>query len=170
MRIAEMRELQSAQSVLTMSPDTTVLEAAEVMAATNNGAAIIAQNSKILGIFTERDLLIRVVAPGKDPARIALSDVMTPDVITASLNEQVVEAISRIDKAPFRHLPVLDDEGNVAGMITEGDFAAYTFSEAIQRTAEATKENVSAWYQPFLILTAIAVYTFVIIMMVRYWI
>ena len=73
-------------------------------------------------------------------------------------------------RPPFRHLPVLDDEGNVAGMITEGDFAAYTFSEAIHRTAETTKEAVTAWYQPFLILLAIAVYTLVIIMMVRYWI
>jgi CBS domain-containing protein len=169
MRIADMQEFHDVQSILTMAPEATVQEAATAMAATNNDAAIVARNSKILGIFTERDLLSRVVAPGKNPAELRLQDVMTKDVITARLNEQVAEAIGRIDKAPFRHLPVLDESGNVAGLINERDFAAYTFHKALHRTAETVREDVSAWYQPFLILLAIAVYTFIIVAMVSNW-
>lgn len=170
MLIADMPEMKRAPAVLTMPPESSVRDAAAAMAAAGTNAVIVTRNSHIDGIFTERDLLNKVVAQSQDPSQLRLSDVMTRDVVTAQMNDQVAEALQLIDKASFRHMPVVDEQGHLTGMITEHDFATYTFGEAMHRAAATTKAAMTAWYQPFLIALSVAIYTVSVIAIAAYWI
>jgi len=167
MKISDMNEFKTAQDIVTAKPTDTVANTVQSMARANKGAAVVTNDEGgVAGVFTERDLLAEVIAQNKDPAKIAVSDVMTTDVITARADEFVADAINRIGDAPFRHFPILDAEGKITGILTERDFAAYTLSQALTRAAESTKETVSSWYQPFLIIAAAIIYTALIVFLV----
>lgn len=100
--------------------DETVHAAAVRMAEDVCSSILICDGGKLLGIFTERDLLARVVAPGLDPTRTRLGEVMTADPDTIDANEPVIEAIRRMDEFSYRHLPVMEN-GEVLGVISMRD-------------------------------------------------
>jgi CBS domain-containing protein len=106
--------------VIIASPQTTVLEASKMMAEGNVGSVIIKTDESPLGIFTERDLLKRVVAKGKDPAETPLGDVMTSPVKSVSLRTSVRDCSEQITAEHIRHLAVVE-EGALVGMISFRD-------------------------------------------------
>jgi CBS domain-containing protein len=98
----------------------TVRTAVEEMAEHGCGSILVCDGGKLRGIFTKRDLLVRVVAAGRDAARTKLAEVMTREPDTIDGSEPVVEAVRRMDECCYRHLPVL--EGNrLLGVITLRD-------------------------------------------------
>jgi CBS domain-containing protein len=108
------RELVAAPSL------TPVLEAAIRMRDEGVGALCVVDEGRLVGIFSERDLMTRVVVPGKDPRRTTLEEVMTADVVTAALDETRRQCLDRMREERFRHLPILD--GNqVVGMVSMRD-------------------------------------------------
>jgi CBS domain-containing protein len=109
--------------VIEAGPKVTVHEAARRMAERACGSILVTEDSRLLGIFTEHDLLNRVVVPGLDPATTSLADVMTSDPETIGADEPVGDAIRRMDEGSFRHLPVLD-RGRVLGIISVRDIPA----------------------------------------------
>jgi CBS domain-containing protein len=84
------------------------------------GSVLVMQGERLLGIFTERDLLVRVVAADLDPMATRLDEVMTKDVETIGAEEPVREAIRRMDEGCFRHLPVVLG-GRVLGVLSSRD-------------------------------------------------
>lgn len=92
----------------------TALDAAREMTAKNVGALVVLDGDKLVGIFTERDLMKRVVAPGKDPARTQVGDEMTEKVALGTPGMTVEEAFRTMKKAKCRHLPIVDDGRLVA--------------------------------------------------------
>ena len=98
----------------------TVAEVAKSMAAQNVGAILILDDSRLGGIFSERDLMTRVVVPGKDPAKTMVENVMSVDIATIDEGATVEQAMTLMRDHGCRHLPVLS-EGNVAGMISMRD-------------------------------------------------
>ena len=108
-------------ALVTAQPDETVRAAAERMSANSCGSILVMEGEEyLLGIFTERDLLVRVVAAGLDPAVTRLRSVMTRDVETIGAEEPVWEAVRRMDEGGFRHLPVLD-RNRLVGMMSIRD-------------------------------------------------
>ena len=107
-------------ALVTAGPDETVRVAAERMAANRCGSVLVTEGERLLGIFTERDLLVRVVAAGLDPAATELRGVMTRDVETIGAEEPVREAVRRMDEGGFRHLPVAYG-GRVLGVLSLRD-------------------------------------------------
>jgi CBS domain-containing protein len=98
----------------------TVRTAAEEMTEHGCNSILISDGEKLRGIFTERDLLVRVVAAGRDAARTKLAEVMTREPDTIEGSQPVVEAVRRMDEGCYHHLPVL--EGNrLLGVITLRD-------------------------------------------------
>jgi CBS domain-containing protein len=98
----------------------TVRTAAKKMAEHRCGSILVCDGEQLRGIFTERDLLVRVVAAGRDAAKTKLVEVMTPEPDTIESSQPVVEAVRRMDECGYRHLPVL--EGNrLLGVITPRD-------------------------------------------------
>jgi CBS domain-containing protein len=100
--------------------DETVCAAAKRMAENKCGSILIMDSERLLGIFTERDLLVRVVATGRDPAETRLDEVMTTDIETIDGDDSIEEAIRRMDEGAFRHLPVVDSH-RVLGVLSIRD-------------------------------------------------
>lgn len=99
----------------------TVQHAAEYMAQRNIGAVCVLNDAgQLTGIFSERDLLMRVVARGLDPATLPLQEVMSELPTVIKLNESPHEALLRMESAGCRHLPVVDG-GNWVGMLSMRD-------------------------------------------------
>ena len=98
------------QSIATLEPAATVLEAARMMAYLRIGALLIVEDDKLVGIFSERDALTRVVAKELDPATTTLAQVMTAGPITIAPDATVQQALDIMAEKGFRHLPVLDGE------------------------------------------------------------
>jgi CBS domain-containing protein len=92
-----------------LSPDQTVGEAARLMAAREVGAVLLVEAGRVVGIFSERDLLRRVVARGAPPDHTVLRAVMTLDPITASPDEERMAAVLKMRKVGCRHLPIVRD-------------------------------------------------------------
>ncbi|MGD9649544.1 MAG: cyclic nucleotide-binding/CBS domain-containing protein [Dongiaceae bacterium] len=105
---------------VTLPPKATVKAAAEMMARHQVGAIMVMAEGQLQGIFTERDLLNRVVSPGRDPEQTLLQDVMTVAPLTIRIGEEVSEALKLMTDYQLRHLPLVDGE-KVIGMISMRD-------------------------------------------------
>jgi CBS domain-containing protein len=110
------------QQQLVMLPSSaTVREAAICMSERQVGAVLVTRDGALEGIFTERDLLQRVVAPGRDPNGTRLVEVMTKNPDTIEADDYAIEALSRMSERGYRHLPVLD-QGRLVGIVSRRDF------------------------------------------------
>ena len=117
-----MSDLVRDQHPLMMQPGESILEAARQMRARNVGAVLVADGqAQLLGIFTGRDAVARVVAEGKNPAETTLADVMTHNPETMAPHHTAIEALRMMQDARCRHLPVVHD-GRVIGIVSRGDF------------------------------------------------
>ena len=109
------------QHLLEFSSATTVREAARAMRDRQVGAALITRDGVLEGIFTERDIMHRIVADGRDPDTTRLRDVMTKNPDTIEPDELAVEALRRMTTRGYRHLPVVDN-GRLVGIVSRRDF------------------------------------------------
>lgn len=116
-------------AVTTIAPDATVLDAARLMNDRGIGGLVVVADGRIAGVFTERDILRRIVAAQRDPAATRVRDVMTTDVITCSPDTRLEECGLVMTQRRIRHLPVVGD-GGVAGMVTIGDLLAHEVVES----------------------------------------
>jgi len=105
------------RKVLTAPPGTTVSRAAELMAEWKVGAVMVVEGTRLVGIFTERDVVFRVVAKGRDPAQTLLSEVMTPDPKTIDPAKSFGYALLLMHENGCRHMPVVED-GKPVGMVS----------------------------------------------------
>jgi CBS domain-containing protein len=106
----------------------TVVEAVRTMVQHNIGALPVVHNGKLVGIFSERDLMKRVVAEGRDPKSTCLAEVMTDDPLTVSLNEELGSCMTLMRCHNFRHLPVCH-EGHLVGMVSLRDILLHDLIE-----------------------------------------
>lgn len=110
--------------IVTVSPDETVQDAASKMQAERIGAVLVlADNHEMLGIFTERDMLHRVVAQRRDPAATRVEEVMTRRVACCKPNTTLDECRTVMTTNRIRHLPVVSDD-KLVGMVSIGDVLA----------------------------------------------
>ncbi|MBY0489271.1 MAG: CBS domain-containing protein [Gemmatimonadaceae bacterium] len=115
-------------AVVSVGPQATVLEAAHIMADNGLGAVLVVEGAETLGIFTERDVLRRIVALGVDPARTLVAAVMTTELVTCLPDTTLDECGAIMTSRRIRHLPVVDAQG-VHGLISSGDVLAHRAAE-----------------------------------------
>ena len=109
------------QSIATLNPADSVMDAVNLMTERKIGAVIIVDNNaRLAGIFTERDLVNRVVAKGLDAVSTPLKQVMTANPDTLAPGDTAMNALELMSARRYRHLPVLDGE-NVVGMVSIRD-------------------------------------------------
>lgn len=101
--------------------DTSVSKIAEMMKTADIGAVPIGKDDKLVGMVTDRDIALRVVASGLDPKKTKAEDIMTEGVIYCRTTETVEDAIHLMDQKKIRRLPVLDDKKRLVGMLSLGD-------------------------------------------------
>lgn len=117
MRYLNVGELVKAQETISLGPQSSVQDAAELMAAHRVGAIPVVDAGRLVGLFTERDLLNRVVAKGLQPVDVRLSAVMTEQPITVEPDVSLVEGLGIMSENGFRHLPVLAED-RVLGVLS----------------------------------------------------
>ena len=108
--------------------DDSVLDAARIMNERHIGALIVAEKERVIGIFTERDILNRVVAKQKNPADTIVKDVMTAPVACCKSDTPLTQCRSVMKSKRIRHLPVVE-KGKLLGMISIGDILEDEFAE-----------------------------------------
>jgi CBS domain-containing protein len=111
--------------ILSIGIDATVLDAALLMNEHQVGALVVIDAGQVVGIFSERDVLRRIVAERRDPATTTIQSVMTADVVCGTPETPIEEARSVMKRRRIRHLPVVDETHGVLGMISIGDLNAW---------------------------------------------
>jgi CBS domain-containing protein len=116
-------------AVVSVEPGQTVLDAAHIMNEKGIGGVVVMEDGKLVGIFTERDIMRRVVAAKRDPATTLISDVMTTECLTILPDVQVAVCRAMMSTRRIRHLPIVHD-GGLIGMVTSGDILAFEVAQA----------------------------------------
>jgi len=111
------RSVMEKKKLLTAPPDTSVSAAAKLMAKKNVGAIMVVENEHLVGIFTERDALVRVMAQDRDAKATLLADVMTTTPQTVDPSKTFGSALLMMYENGFRHVPVVE-EGKVIGIVS----------------------------------------------------
>lgn len=111
------RSVMERKKLVTAPPETTVSKAAKLMASKNVGAVMIVENERLIGIFTERDALVRVIAKGRDTQTTLLADVMTPEPQTVDPDKSFGYALLMMYEHGFRHVPVIEN-GKPIGIVS----------------------------------------------------
>jgi len=106
-----------ADPVSCVRPDSTVLEAIQMMDREKVGAVVVMNDDGLKGIFSERDVMLRVVLPLRNPETTRISDVMTSPVETVPKNATTDDALKLMLERHIRHLPVIGESGRVEGML-----------------------------------------------------
>jgi signal-transduction protein with cAMP-binding, CBS, and nucleotidyltransferase domain len=117
MRVSEIMT----KAPVTLSPAARADEVANIMREKGISSVILVTNGKPVGIVTERDLVHRVLAPGKDPKKLMAADICTKPVIAVSVHTQVEDAVDTMHRNKIRRLVVLDANDHVAGILTTDD-------------------------------------------------
>ena len=138
------RPLVENREVVVVDVATSVAQAARVMSERQIGGVPVVDGDRVAGIFTERDVLSRVVATGIDPAATPVSSVMSTSLVTADVNESHDVCMRRMQQARVRHLLVLRD-GRLAGILSMRDLLALELDE---RDEAITLLNAYVHYIP----------------------
>ncbi len=118
--------------VFTIGKEATVLQAAFLMNEHKIGALIVVDEGQVVGMFTERDVLRRVVGEQRDPTKTLVADVMTAEVICCTLQTSLDEARGAMKNRRIRHLPLVDSDHRLLGLVSIGDLNAYDSSSQEQ--------------------------------------
>ncbi len=116
LKIESVSRLMPAEPLM-LSPQQTVRQAVSLMQEQRSGCVLVCQERRVVGIFTERDLLKRVLGPGK-PLGITLAECMTADPVTVQRHDSVAAAMRRMQEGGYRHLPVVDEMGGAVGILS----------------------------------------------------
>src|SRR5262245_3983142 len=108
----------TSRSVVTVSRTATVMEAVELMAAARVGSVLVVDNDRLEGIFSERDVMLRVVMEHRDPRQTEVEEVMTSPVHSISTRTTGDQALKIMLQEHIRHLPVVDDKGRAQAIVS----------------------------------------------------
>jgi CBS domain-containing protein len=111
------------RGVRSMRPGDNAQLAAQAMDELDVGVIPVCDGDRLVGMVTDRDITLRVVAQGRQPAQTPLRELMSPDVQTCREDDDLEEAAMRMEQAQIRRLPVIDDDGRLVGMLSLGDIA-----------------------------------------------
>ena len=126
--MAKIYDLIKDNALHTITAEQTVLEAAREMVASNIGAIPVLREGELIGIFSERDIMKRVVAEGRDPARTRVSEVMTANPLTVDMRESIEHCMVLMKEHSFRHLPVCDGK-KLKGIVSLRDILLRDLTE-----------------------------------------
>jgi CBS domain-containing protein len=129
------RIFEESKAIHSVGPDTPVTECVRMMTSSKIGALIVLDGERLIGIFTERDALNKVLAGGLDPGNTKVSEVMTKDPHCIRSTTTVDDAMKLITKRRFRHLPIVDD-GKVLAVVSSGDLTHWLVQDQMGEVQE----------------------------------
>ena len=137
-------ELIQGKSFYTANSDQSVYETARYMAEKDIGAVPILENNRLIGIFSERDIIKRVIVAGKDVRTTLVKDVMTTELVIAQSTEEIAQVLEKMQKNRCRHMPVVVGD-RLAGFLSLRDLLSADLEE---KDAQVQQLNTYIYYSP----------------------
>ena len=117
-------------AVVSIGAHDTILEAARSMNENHIGALVVIEGGTVLGILSERDILVRIVAAHRDPAAVTVKDVMTSPVVCCEPHTALEEVRDVMAQRSIRHVPVIDRRRRLTGILATGDLLQQRIAES----------------------------------------
>lgn len=129
------------RELVTCNPITNLVEVARMMDDKDVGAVLVVDDDKPCGIVTDRDIVIRCLVDGKDPSQTKVSEVMTQDLETVTLDDGIFDVVQCMKEGKIRRVPVVDNDGKAVGLISMGDVFKLIGEEIHDLTLASTPEE-----------------------------
>jgi len=166
-RLMDRPEYKSKQQPLTCLPDTSVFDAVTAMSEKNYGAVVVIDaNKKVLGVVTERDVMNKLVAQKLDARKTVVSEIMTQDPRVARETDDMLDWLRIMSNERFRRLPVVDDNGQIKAVFTQGDFVSYTWPDLMYQMKSIATATVTKNWPFFLIGGGVALYSLLMVVVI----
>jgi len=124
-----------------MAPTASLIEVAQTMRDQDIGAVPIGENDRLIGMVTDRDIVVRGLAQGKDLSNMTARDVMTEGIVYCYANEDLGDALRIMEDKKIRRLPVLDENKRMVGMLSMGDVSSAASDELAGELASAVSAH-----------------------------
>jgi CBS domain-containing protein len=158
MKIIDVPEYINRKQLVTLEQEACLTDAISKMREFKVGSILVTHHGKLCGIFTERDLLMKIVGEGIDLDKTKLSEVMTTKLQTANAQDYIQESMKRLTEKKIRHLPVVDDKGQLVGIISQGDFVYLSWSQLFQQLTSKTKNSFFSLTQIWMLVIGLIGY------------
>jgi len=119
------RNLHRRAGHVAVTPETTIGQVARIMKEYRVGCVLVEDSGKLIGIFTERDILTKLVGTGYDPATVRVDGAMTRNPETLTPEDPIAFALQRMSVGGFRHVPLVDPSGRAVGILSVKDIVDY---------------------------------------------
>ncbi len=164
MKLRDRPEFSNKPPVLTFTADTKVKTAVAAMSEKNYGAVVVVDgDDKVIGIFTERDLMKKLVDKGLDAEATPLSQVMTTELRMARETDDVIDWLRIMSNERFRRLPVVDSEGRIKAIFTQGDFVSYTWPDLMYQASYLARATIGRNFPGILVIGGILLYSLLMV-------
>jgi CBS domain-containing protein len=137
--MGQIRELMTVKPRTVKAGDS-VVEAAKLMRGEDAGIAPIVDGDRLVGVVTDRDIAIRVVAEGRDPQSTKVEEVASQNVVTIDPQQDLDEALRLMAQHQLRRLPVVEEDGKLVGIVAQADVARHADAERTGRVVEEISE------------------------------
>ena len=162
MKICDRPEFKSKKPPLTFKENDSVMSAIKAMSKDNFGSVVILNTKgKVSGIVTERDLMRKLLNNSMNPKTTKLKQIMTSPVKVAKRDDNLLTWLRQMSNERFRHVPVVDKDGKLINVMSQGDFVSYTWPNLMYQVKEVAKENYFKANQVVLIVLSLLIYTVV---------
>lgn len=159
-RLMDRPEYASKKVPLVCLPTMSVFEAVIKMSEKSFGAMIVVDdNKKVVGVVTERDVMNKLVAKEMDAHTTKVSDIMTSDPRVARETDDLIDWLRIMSNERFRRLPVVDENGHIKAVFTQGDFVSYTWPDLMYQMKSIATATVTKNWPIVLIGGGIALYS-----------
>jgi CBS domain-containing protein len=118
-------DLSLARQLTHCTAQATAEEVTRLLQASSGGSIVVLEGKKLLGIFTERDVLKKVTLNPKDPKTVRITEIMTPNPVTVKRSSNLEEVLKKMRDGKFRHLVMVDAYGNAEGVVSMRDIMDY---------------------------------------------
>lgn len=131
-KVSAILEQKKIKDIISAKPDTMVIEALEIMAKYNIGVLVVLDGDKLVGIFSERDYARKGIINGRKAKSTPMTEVMTANVYTVKPEMNIKDCMEIMSERKFRHLPVMNDDDKVIGVLSVGDIVSALIIEQRQ--------------------------------------
>jgi CBS domain-containing protein len=170
MKIKDRPEYKSKPLPFSLRANAVVPTAVKTMSEKNIGSVIIVDDDmQVKGIVTERDLMRRLLNKSLDPKTTQLSTIMTSEVRTGRADDEVIDWLRQMSNERFRHLPVVDDQGRLVNIMSQGDFVSFTWPDLLGLLKEKTRDSLKGGASQLPLLVAgMIVYAVLVLLIVKF--
>jgi CBS domain-containing protein len=170
MKLKDRPEYKSKPLPFSLGANDVVPTAVKTMSEKNIGSVIIVDDDmQVKGIVTERDLMRRLLNKSLDPKTTQLSTIMTSEVRTGRADDEVIDWLRQMSNERFRHLPVVDDQGRLLNIMSQGDFVSFTWPDLLGLLKEKTRDSLKGGASQLPLLVAgMIVYAVLVLLIVKF--